>query len=773
MFCISSVGAKVSKRDVYHQVRDSLTGELIPYVVLDEVVVIPQNEKKRYSRRNNPAVELLKNVLKHKAENTYMSDSAEFQMYEKLTMSVDPFDFNLDKTSFRRELKFLEKYVDTLQLNYQRRPYLPISLREKLSVVNSTKPHEREIYARTWAGMDKFFEQGTLDANINALFVPVDVRDNNMDLMLIQFVSPLSTTQANAFYHYYILDTLQIDGLQCIDLGFVPVNSNMLSFAGHLYVVNDSSYAVRKCVMGVTSKVNLNWISNLRITQDFMQMANGQWETSSTLMETNFTLHRLMRHSIYARHLIEYDNVADVESVECLNVNDSIAAHRSKQWWVDNRPIALSHSEEICDSMAYELWNTKTFPRFVKTMKVLREGYIPTSSDFTFENSYWDFGQILKTVSYNGIEGWRVRIGGMTTAQMHPNIFFEPYIAYGFGDKRPKGGATLTYSFNKKQHYANESLRHAISWSGMYDLEMPGFMGGAIARDNILQSLDPHSWANPKRWNSKGLYVVRGRMTYEQEWVSRFDLKTYLEYERDMPAGTLDFKPFQSLNWNINMSYTPHKPWYNARTQKRRLSELSKKSLELTFSNQLGYIFENQMLYNQTEISAQYRLWMSSFGYIDMMMKGGVQFSVPLKAGGNAQIPYVKLFYPTSSQSLLLARNDGFNMMANMEFATDKYISLFLTYHLNGLILNRIPLVNALKWREVVSFSGLYGHLSDNNKVVGINTLSPTMPYMEMTVGIENIFRLFRIDYVRRLSYTDGLTGWQKNGIKLTLSLNM
>lgn len=199
---------------------------------------------------------------------------------------------------------------------------------------------------------------------------------------------------------------------------------------------------------------------------------------------------------------------------------------------------------------------------------------------------------------------------------------------------------------------------------------------------------------------------------------------------------------------------------------------MSKKSLELIFSNQLGYIFENQMLYNQTEISAQYRLWMSSFGYIDMMMKGGVQFSVPLKAGGNAQIPYVKLFYPTSSQSLLLARN-GFNMMTNMEFATDKYISLFLTYHLNGLILNRIPLVNALKWREVVSFSGLYGHLSDNNKVVGINTLSPTMPYMEMTVGIENIFRLFRIDYVRRLSYTDGLTGWQKNGIKLTLSLNM
>ena len=136
--------------------------------------------------------------------------------------------------------------------------------------------------------------------------------------------------------------------------------------------------------------------------------------------------------------------------------------------------------------MIEDLKRTPSFQRVVKTAKVLHEGYIPTSGDFTFENSYWDFGPILNTVSYNGIEGWRVRLGGMTTAKTHPNIFFDFYAAYGFRDKRPKGAATLTYSFNKKQHYASEQLRHALSLSGSYDLEVPGTRYGKITRDNIL-----------------------------------------------------------------------------------------------------------------------------------------------------------------------------------------------------------------------------------------------------------------------------------------------
>ena len=112
----------------------------------------------------------------------------------------------------------------------------------------------------------------------------------------------------------------------------------------------------------------------------------------------------------------------------------------------------------------------------------------------------------------------------------------------------------------------------------------------------------------------------------------------------------------------------------------------------------------------------------------------------------------------------------------------DKYAALYATYHLKGWIFNRIPLWNRLKFREVVSFSGIYGGLSSKNNpsptTPGLFVLpdgcSPMgkVPYMEITAGIENIFEILRIDYVRRLSYAKGLTGWGKNGIRVSLDIS-
>ena len=750
-----------SIKRVYSQIVDPKTGELIPFIVLDEVVILPKKVKQRYSRKNNPAVELLRNVIANKQNNSLDTNMYKVKEYEKLTMHIEPFDFDLNRNRVRREFKFLEKYVDTLNLPNQRIPVLPISIRERLSVGPSVNAADLLVYGRTWAGMDRIFEQGTLDANIRTLFRHVDVRHNNLDIMTVQFISPLSSTQAELFYQYYILDTLKIDGRECIDLAFVPVNSAMLSFMGHLYIVNDSSYAVRRCVMNVNSDINLNWISSLRITQDFHQMAD-KWEIAYTRMETNFTLSRYMRHSVYAKHqawnyLLTDDEVVDTEPIDS-------AAHRTFDWWQSNRPVPLAQNEQVGDSLLKELHNVPSIRRGVKTFKILREGYIPTSADLTFENSYWDFGPILNTVSFNGVEGWRVRVGGMTTAKAHPNCFFEGYAAYGFSDKRPKGAATLTYSFNKKEHYVNEQLHHALSLFGSYDIEVPGSRYAKITRDNILLSIDPHSWFNHKRWNTKGMYVTRGRLTYERQFQNSADIKTWLEYERCEAAGSMNFATFQDVNLNVAFSFSPDKLMYNDRsTITNQVFRLANRAPEFSVSSMVGYFIETKKLYNITELSAKYRLWMSQFGYIDMFYKAGILSS--------KQIPYVKLFYPSANQSLLLSQH-SFNMMRDMEFAMDKYVSWFLTYHINGLVMNRIPYLNKLKLRGVVSFSGIYGHLSDSHYFEQVNPISHTMPYMEMTVGIENIFRLFRIDYVRRLSYNDGLTGWQKNGIKVSVGFN-
>lgn len=185
----------------------------------------------------------------------------------------------------------------------------------------------------------------------------------------------------------------------------------------------------------------------------------------------------------------------------------------------------------------------------------------------------------------------------------------------------------------------------------------------------------------------------------------------------------------------------------------------------------VGYM--DKFWYNRTDISAEKRFWLSSFGHIDMMLQSGIIWN---------RVPFPKLYVPQSNQSLFLTPNT-FNMMRPMEFVMDQYVALHATYYMKGWIFNRIPYWNRLKLREVISFSGIYGGLSRKNNPLlmteGLYTLpegtSPMgkLPYLEMTVGVENILKFIRIDYVRRLTYTEGLSGWQLNGIRFTFRFSL
>ena len=112
----------------------------------------------------------------------------------------------------------------------------------------------------------------------------------------------------------------------------------------------------------------------------------------------------------------------------------------------------------------------------------------------------------------------------------------------------------------------------------------------------------------------------------------------------------------------------------------------------------------------------------------------------------------------------------------------DEYASWDVTYYMNGNLLNRLPQIKKLKWREVFCFRGLWGHLTDKNNPtkerneglyrIPDNTYRMNAtPYMETSVGIENILKFLRIDYVWRLNYRNH-SNIQKSGIRMTMSLS-
>ena len=93
------------------------------------------------------------------------------------------------------------------------------------------------------------------------------------------------------------------------------------------------------------------------------------------------------------------------------------------------------------------------------------------------------------------------------------------------------------------------------------------------------------------------------------------------------------------------------------------------------------------------------------------------------------------------------------------EFASSEYASMSLSHHFDGFFFNKVPLMRKLKWREVVGGKAIIGRVQEKNNDLLIfpsflSTLSAG-PYLEASAGIENIFKIFRLDAVWRLTYLD------------------
>ena len=750
---------------------------------LQEVVV--KKRKPKYVRKGNPAVELVERVIEHKKDNRIESvECYKSKVYKKMVMSFGRIKTDFQKNGFNRKLAFLEKYIDTIPPDTLR--VLTLSLRETLSNrYYQESPHRNVNYviARRIHGIDEGLDDEGLGTNLNAMFSEVNIFDNDIELMLNKFVSPLSSSLATLYYHYYITDTVEVDSISCIELSFAPVNSRTFGFTGRMYIVNDSSYALKKYAINVPVDINMNFVRQLRVEQEFTKKDSGLWApiTSETFASFSLVKRKKTRQIIVRQNTLWYDYELGTVLPDSLSdageEQDSpdVSTYKSGRW-KKMRPIPLTAKESFIDSISTEFRRLPFFRALEKTAEIIATGYIATNKDR--KQSRFDIGSVYNMISYNPMEGVRLRIGGMTTAKLHDHFFLTGYLAFGCKDMKFKYNATAVYSFDPKKRHYNESPKHALYFSSGYDMEMVGQSYSYIDRDNFLMS-----YSDDRFPASSAQYVRRHKLSYVHEWPSRFSLDTWLQISDNEVVGAVAYwrinsdgtiipvSSYRDFEWCVNVRWAPGERVYNNQSGKDNLIRMAKNAPVLTLSHTAG-ILDGKSWYNRTDFSLEKRFWLSAFGYIDAKAQAGIVWDA---------VPFPKLYVPQSNQSLFLTPNT-FCLMKPMEFIMDKYVALYATYHLKGWIFNRIPLWNRLKFREVVSFNGIYGGLSLKNtpspNTPGLYVLpdscSPMgkMPYMEITAGIENIFQILRIDYVRRLSYANGLSRWEKNGVRVSLDIS-
>ena len=747
---------------------------------ISEVVVKPKREK--YTRKDNPAVELIKKVIAHKNDNR-IEAKPEYQteVYEKLSLSLDNFNPNLDKNKFLKKFKFIKNYLDTSEFNGK--PILTVSVRENLSDFyyrKSPKAEKTIVRAKRMQGIDKTLDDGGgITSNLEEIFKSINIFDNNIPILLNRFVSPLSSTLATTYYHYYIMDTLDVGGDKCVDLAFVPANSESYGFTGRLYITLDGNYAVKKVLLNTPANINLNWVDKLRIEQEFKQMPDSTWVLDQENTFVNFYVVKGTQQ-LYAHQLRNYDNynfnVQNADSVfgllGALHVLPEATA-QPDTFWTHNRPIPLKEKEDALKDLLGQLRKVPAFNAIIKTAEILITGYIPTANDKKVTK--FDFGPMNTTFSANHLEGFRMRVGGMTTANLNPYWFASGYLAYGTNDRKIKYNLKLTHSFTKKEYHEGENPVNNLSFIQEYDVYTPGQDFLFTSKDNIFVA-----WKVGEPV-TKMQYIRKSVLQYEKEWLNGLTWKSWIMNQNNEAAGTLQYikrdesgnlyhiKDFTTSEIGTQLRFAPGERAYNGRSGKESVFNLSKDAPVFKLSHQLGIkgVLGGDYNYNHTEISAEKRIWLSSFGHIDAQVKAGKVWD---------KVPFPLLILPNTNQSVTI-QHEAIHMMNALEFVTDQYVSFNATYYLKGWILNRIPGIKWLRLREVLSFNMIYGGLTDKNNPTltpglfllpdGTQPLGST-PYMECSVGLENIFKILRIDYYRRLTYLDH-PDIKKGGIRIAL----
>ena len=658
---------------------------------LAEVVV--KSKRAKYSRKNNPAVELMKRVIAAKKRtNLENHDYLSYTKYQKLTMAINditPADMD---SGFIGKHKWLLDQVETS--SYNGKLILPLTVDETVTqhLFRKNPKDEKDIVmGQSSSGVNQLIQTGDImTVAMKDVFTDVDIYDDQVRLLQYPFTSPIGK-DAIAFYRYYIEDTVYVDHDLCYHLQFIPNNQQDFGFRGELYILADSSLHVKRCNLTIPKRSDVNFVENLQIQQEYRKLPNGEWALSVDDMIVEMKVAKFLSKVLITRttRLSDYDFQPLAKQLfkgKAKVKREANSQMRDEAFWNKYRTVELTKSESSMSAFVHRIEQIKGFKYIIFGAKAFIENFVETGDEN--HPSKFDFGPVNTLITKNFIDGYRTRISGQTTANLNKHWFFQGYYAHGFHSKKNYYDAMLTYSLNKKDYLPREFPKRTISFESTYDIMSPSDKFMQTDKDNVFTAF---KWAKV----DKMMFYNRQQLKfeYEQEW----GLKTTigLKTEENEAAGALYFNPINSgfiydtpegtpvgdlihngkirtTELSLQFQLAPGRTYIN--TKQRRLPiNLDAPVFTLGHTMGLKDVLGGDYKYNFTEAGIYKRFWMNSWGKIDVYLKAGAQWN---------RVPYPLLIMPAANLSYII-EDETFNLINNMEFLNDRYASLDASWDLN------------------------------------------------------------------------------------------
>jgi hypothetical protein len=738
---------------------------------LQEVVV----KVEKYRNKENPAVALIRKVIENKDKNRKESiPYYSYNKYEKVQFSINNVTTKMRNNFLFRRVKFVFENADTNKASGKIN--LPVFLQERVSDIvyrKNPKALKEYIKAEKSTNLGAFINSEGIGNYVQNMYQDINFYDNTIELLTVQFISPLNPISPN-IYRFYIQDTTIVNNTPLVHMYFAPRQKSDLAFMGHMWIALDSTYSIRKIEVGIPKDINLNWANEMQIIQeyDWVETPQSDGTISKALMlakdeifmDFGFAKGDSTRSMLgaktttYKKYELNTTLPDSLFATQAIIFRDDKYLIRNEQYWTDNRHDTLTKTENGVYKTVDSLNNYKPFKRFMSGIRLLFEGYNSVGG--------FDIGPVNTFYSFNDIEGFRLRLGGRTNVNFSKKLMLEGFAAYGFKDEKWKGFAGLRYNFGKDRplRFPYNQLK---AWYS-YEARIPGQDLQFVQEDNFLLSFK-------RGVNDKMFYIATGGIEYMRESRSGFAYAFSAKHTEQDPTPALltDYtdqtkpKPLiKTTELGLMLRYAPNEKFYEGATYRTPI--LTKYPIfEFWYNAGIKGVLNSQYNYNEVKLKIEKVFYISPLGISDVIVEGGRTF-------GQAAYPLLTVHRANQTYAYQM---ESYNLMNFMEFVSDKYASFNIYHNFGGIMFNRVPLLKKLKWREVFTFKALWGGLDAQNMPTVDNNLlrfpldangqklTYTLekePYMEASVGISNIFRFIRVDYVRRLNYLNhpGVTDW-------------
>jgi hypothetical protein len=728
---------------------------------LDEMVFVAEE---------NPAFAILRNVVRNKKNNDKRSLSAyQYESYTKIEVDLDNLS---DKFRERKLVQKVKQVIDSVDqiAGEDGEAILPLFISESISdFYFRGKPELNKEFIKKTKISGVGIEDGTLVSQIiGSTFQQYNFYENWLKIWNKEFVSPIADGW-KGYYDVFLTDSLLVEGHFCYRIDIYPKRSGDLAFNGSLWITKEN-YAIKQVDLWVDRVTNLNFIEKLRIQQELEPSSAGPWIPVRTRVLTDFQLLKefgfnqemtglLAKFYISNRkikvnepHPVRfYDQ--KIEMAEDVRIPD-------KLFWEQNRHDPLSSTEKNVMIMIDTMKQIPPVKRATDLITYIGSGYIDLGKKF-------EAGPYPLFYAHNNLEGHRIRFGGRTSIGFSNKWILRGYLAYGTRDEDFKYGAGVDYIISRKPWteigvYSTRDIQQI-------GLTFDDIFGQVrlIAFETFFRNLDyqtPYSLQENRLQFKKELHRgLNQKIILRNRQYKPIDLDSTFNYAYRLNPASEESElrqDFQTTELTLETRYGRDERWIQNDNERQTLGAINSPIITLRYTLGLKGVFGGDFTYHKAALNISKSLKMGFLGVSDLSLTGSKLFGdvpLPLLSGhlGNESPYYVGIAY---------------NTMGFSEFVSDTYASLNYQHHFEGFLLNRIPLFKKLKWRAVGTMNVLVGSVREDNlnlhSETGLNGL-PNQPiralgdepYLEMGYGIENIFRIFRIDAIHRLTYLDDAQG--------------